>query len=491
MEHDLYRVLVDEARDALIAVSPEGRVAFWNRGAEELFGYRAVEAVGHLLVDLVVPSELQAEELALMREAAAGELATRESVRVRRDGERLVVSISTRAVWDEEGALRCFVTVKQDVTEQRALRDARIVEERFHDCFDAVPDAIVVINEAGRVVLFNEPAQGLFGYGRDEVLGRPVELLLPERFRHAHRSHRTHFSAAPRRRTMGGGLELAGLRKDGSEFPVDISLSPLRMDTGSQLVVSAIRDVTQQKRVERALHDKNVELELANKAKDRFLAAMSHELRTPLNAVIGFTNILLMRLPGPLLEEQERQLTLVEQSAQHLLALISDLLDIAKIDSQGADLTFEDCDLCELLRPLEAMFRPMAEARGLGIAVCLPAGGCRFRSDRRALRQIVINLLSNALKFTREGRVELVLARAGDDVEISVSDTGVGIGEADLPHLFEPFMRLGDSAQLTEGTGLGLYLSRKLVERMHGQLRVESRAGAGSRFTVALSAHAS
>jgi PAS domain S-box-containing protein len=491
MEHDLYRVLVDEARDALIAVTPEGRVAFWNRGAEDLFGYQADEAVGQRLVDLVVPPELQAEELALMHEAAAGELATRESVRVCRDGERVVVNISTRAVWDGEGALRCFVTVKQDVTQQRALRDARVVEQRFHDCFDAVPDAIVVINQAGRVVLLNEPAQGLFGYDRDEVLGCSVEMLLPERFRHAHRSHRADFAAAPRRRTMGGGLELAGLRKDGSEFPVDISLSPLLMDTGSQLVVSAIRDVSQQKRVERALHDKYLELELANKAKDRFLAAMSHELRTPLNAVIGFTNILLMRLPGPLLDEQERQLTMVEQSAQHLLSLINDLLDIAKIDSQDADLSFEDCDLCELLRPLEALFRPMAEARGLRIAVCLPDGGCRVRSDRRAVRQIVINLLNNALKFTRQGQVELVLVRAGDDVEISVSDTGVGIREADLPHLFEPFMRLGDATEATEGTGLGLFLSRKLVERLHGQIRVESRPGAGSRFTVALSAHAS
>src|SRR5205814_1520271 len=195
---------------------------------------------------------------------------------------------------------------------------------------ESAPDAMVIVDKAGTIVLVNSQTEKLFGYQREELLGQPVEILVPQRFRAQHPGHRRHYFSAPQPRGMGADLDLYGIRKSGEEFPVEISLSPLETEEGL-LVSSSIRDVTDRRRVERDLQEKNIELERANQAKDRFLASMSHELRTPLNAIIGFTGTLLMKLAGPLTSDQESQLQTVRGSAKHLLSLINDLLDLAKI----------------------------------------------------------------------------------------------------------------------------------------------------------------
>ena len=352
------------------------------------------------------------------------------------------------------------------------------------------PDATVIVDADGRIQLVNAQTERLFGYYREELIGKPVEMLIPARYHGRHVGERHAYHTDPRVRPMGVGLELNGLRKDGSEFPVEVSLSPVVMKDGT-FVASAIRDVTERKAFERRLHELNAELEAASRAKDDFLASMSHELRTPLNAIIGFTGTLLMKLPGPLNEEQERQLHIVQWSARHLLSLINDILDIAKIESGKMELHFEAVPVKEVVKDVAASLAALASEKGLEFTSTVSGDGESAVTDRRALRQILLNLTNNAVKYTEKGSVRIDARGATwhgrPAIEVSVTDTGVGIKPEDRRRLFEAFEQLEPLHALhAEGTGLGLFLCRNLTAMLGGELKMTSEYGSGSTFTLFL-----
>jgi len=284
--------------------------------------------------------------------------------------------------------------------------------------------------------------------------------------------------------------ELAARHRDGQVTVVSYNATTFYDRDGKlQGVFAAARDVTERKRFEQQLWEKNVELEKASQAKDSFLASMSHELRTPLNAIIGFTGTLLMELPGPLNLEQQRQLKTVQTSGKHLLSIINDLLDLAKIESGKVQLTLEPVSCQDVIEDVVGSLRPLAESKQLTLALDLPAADVVAISDQRALGQILINLVNNAIKFTESGEVRVSLLPAGADTpaRISVTDTGPGIPAEDLDRIFQAFQRSEQTTrQAIEGTGLGLHISNKLAELLNSSLSVTSHPGQGSTFTVTL-----
>jgi len=372
----------------------------------------------------------------------------------------------------------------------RDITERKTVEERFRGLLESAPDAMLIVNRAGTIVLVNSQAEALFGYARDELLGQKVEVLAPERFRSRHPAYRSGYFSAPRPRPMSAELALCGLRKDGTEFPVEISLNPIETEDGL-LVSSSIRDITDRKRFDHALSENNVALAKVAEARNTFLATMSHELRTPMNAIIGFTGVLLMKLSGPLTPDQEKQLNTMQSSARRLLSLMNDFLDLIKLESGKGGLNFEPLSCASVIADMATTLRPVAENKGLTFQVTLPEDDIVIYSDRRTFSQIVNNLVTNAIKFTVQGGIGVVLARREENgrmfAAISIDDSGCGIKPEDQAKLFAAFPALDSlSGGRKEGTGLRLHLSQKLAEVLGGRITLKSEYGKGSTFSLLL-----
>jgi PAS domain S-box-containing protein len=507
--------IVESSDDAILSMDLSGNITSWNAAATRIFGYESTEAIGQPVSLLAWPGEEERLNLFLGILRHGGRVDHSEVSRKHKNGKKILVSLSLSPIVDSSGAIIGIFKIARDITERSesagALEQSKarltqqeanaraemLAERRYRELIENAPDAILQVDPAGTIVIANHTAEKMFCYTREELMGQNVDLLVPEANRAAHPAHRKALADAGLSRPMGLGLDLLAQRKDGTKFPVEISLSPLKTENGVH-VTAVIRDVTERKLTElrvktlqesymTELQARHKEAERLNQLKSEFMASISHELRTPLHTIIGFAELMQEEGEGPLNSTQRRFMQHIHVDSEHLLGLINDVLDLSRIEAGGLHLHTEPVRLLLIVAESIMAIQPYADARSVVIRL---VGEFDFNvtADPLRLRQILYNLLSNGAKFSLPGGEVHVDALLEEDfVRVTVSDTGMGIAPEECSHIFEKFYQVGlTSVGVREGTGLGLAICKQLVEMQNGKIWVESELGKGSKFHFTL-----
>ena len=470
-----YRLLLDEVKHyAIFTLDPNGIVVSWNAGAERIKGYKADEIIGHNFSCFFPPEDVKSgrpEEI--LRLTARTGRQQEQGMRVRNDGSRFLASVTFIALRDPAGNLQGFSEISHDLSESKEAGT------KYRGLLEAAPDAMVVVNESGEIVLLNVQAEKQFGYRRDELVGQKVKNIIPEGFAERLVADGTRTAAEALAQQIGTGIELTGRRKDGSNFPIEIMLSPLESAEGT-LVTAAIRNISLRKMSEAHIQ----ELNRSNEELGQFAYVASHDLQEPLRMVASYTQLLSKRYKGKLDSDADEFIAFAVDGASRMQGLIQDLLTYSRVATRGNDLLHTSSE--------EALQRALINLRGAiedsGALVThdsLPT----VLADEMQLIQLFQNLVGNAIKYQSPGvpQVHVSVAR---NVErkwlFSVRDNGLGIDSQYFEKIFVIFQRLHKREEYA-GTGIGLAICKKIVERHGGSISVESQLGQGSTFRFALS----
>jgi PAS domain S-box-containing protein len=471
---DRYRLLLDEVQHyAIFALDPQGLVVSWNAGAERIKGYKAHEIIGHDFSCFFTPEDIKRgrpEEI--LRMTAKTGRQEEQGMRVRKDGSRFLASVTFTRLRDSAGNLRGYSEISHDLSESKESG------AKYRGLLEAAPDAMVVVNQAGEIVLLNLQAEKQFGYSRDELVGQKVKNIIPEGFAERLIADGTRTAAEALAQQIGTGIELYGRRKDGSDFPIEIMLSPLESTEGI-LVTAAIRDISARKKGEAHIQ----ELNRSNEELGQFAYVASHDLQEPLRMVASYTQLLSKRYKGKLDSDADEFIAFAVDGANRMQRLILDLLTYSRVATKGNDLLYISSE--------EALERALINLRGAiedsGALVThdsLPT----VLADEMQLIQLFQNLVGNAIKYQSPG-VPQVHISATRNVEkkwiFAVRDNGLGIDSQFFEKIFVIFQRLHKREEYA-GTGIGLAICKKIVERHGGSISVESQPGQGSTFRFGL-----
>ncbi len=458
--------MVLKSGDAMLLADEQGHVLLANTGAGEVVGIPAEAMSGLPLRDFVQESLHGFQSMAVDAVVANNvEITVRDARFGHSNGTRGHVDLTMVHAATDRGPLVAISLREPNEKYQQT--------KLFRGLLEAAPDGMVIVNRDGAIVLVNAQVEELFGYRRAELVGEQVEILVPDRYTGMHMAFRNGYVSEPRTRPMGLAGDLHARRKNGSEFPIEVMLSPLETDDGL-LISAAIRDISERRRMQ----------EETDRVKDEFFATVSHELRTPLTSMIGYGE--LMSDLEELSPQGQRFLSVIMRSAERELRLVDDLLTLVAIEESGLAIRSVEIDLERVVREAVEAARPRAEEAVLHLTLETPGTAVPMYGDRDRLGQAMDNLLSNAIKFTpARGSVRVALRVTGATAEIDVMDTGVGIGAEDPDALFERLFRSSAAvAQQTPGAGLGLTIALAIVEAHAGTIEVVNSGEPGATFRM-------
>jgi PAS domain S-box-containing protein len=478
-----YRMLLDGVKDyAIFMMDPQGRIVSWNAGAERIKGYTAEQIIGRNFSCFFPPADIERgrpEEV--LRMTAAEGRHEEQGMRVRKDGSRFLAGVTFTALRDPAGRLRGFSEFSHDLSESKES------EAKYRGLLEAAPDAMVVVNQGGEIVLLNFQAEKRFGYHRDELVGQKVKNIIPEGFAERLLADGTRTAADALAQQIGTGIELSGLRKDGSRFPIEIMLSPLESPAGI-LVTAAIRDISVRKKSEEQMLKTTRELKRSNEELQQFAYVASHDLQEPLRMVASYTQLLASRYKGRLDSDADEFIAYAVDGANRMQGLIQDLLAYSRAGTNAKAIR-EVSSENALKSAIKNLRATIQESAAVVTHDSLPA----ITADETQLAQVFQNLIGNAIKYrgAEVPRVHLSATKNGGDEWIfSVRDNGLGIDPQYFERIFILFQRLHGQNEFN-GTGIGLAICKKILERLGGRIWVDSQLEKGSTFYFSLPARES